>query len=351
MNYQDFEELKVHFETKVYPDLKTLYQEELKTANNKGINIIHINIRSLTINTFNTLQVYLENIMKKLDVIVLTEINCKKEQMFLFELNGYKMNYVCRENGKGGGILVYTKNYLNIEICNNLKFKNAENLEFEINEKIVFNAIYRPPKQNIKKFIDELKKWIQNKNVINKDVIIIGDLNINTLENNSNTREYVEILSNNGIMNTIKKITREELVNNSWTSSCIDHINVRSKNTYTAAVVKEKIADHYFVFTRIEQNITSKYENHLVEINIIDEEKINKLIEEYDWNVLMVKYKNDDNIENLYNDFINIFQNLYKNSEKKISIKKKYVGNTWITKEIRDLIKKKNEKWKELKKK
>lgn len=78
MSYHNFEELRLNFETKIYQDFDTLYQQEILYTN-KNLNIIHINIRNLTKNSFELLQIYLEKLMKKLDIIVLTEINCKEE--------------------------------------------------------------------------------------------------------------------------------------------------------------------------------------------------------------------------------------------------------------------------------
>lgn len=60
--------------------------------------------------------------------------------MILYELNNYNMHFKCREK-EGGRILIYTRKHLNIEVINNMDFKHAENLEVEINKKIILNAI------------------------------------------------------------------------------------------------------------------------------------------------------------------------------------------------------------------
>lgn len=58
--------------------------------------------------------------------------------MILYELNNYNMHFKCRE--KEGG-RIYTRKHLNIEVINNMDYKHAENLEVEINKKIILNAI------------------------------------------------------------------------------------------------------------------------------------------------------------------------------------------------------------------
>ncbi|KAL1446819.1 hypothetical protein WDU94_013966 [Cyamophila willieti] len=230
-----------------------------------------------------------------------------------------------------------------------IEFKYAQNIEIEINNKFIINAVYKSPKQNKQEFIKELKKWIHHKDIRNKEIIVIGDININTLEDNTDSQAYIETLSSNGIMNTIQKITREEILNNRLTVSCIDHINVRTHCSYTAAIIQEKISDHYFIFAKIKQSkINVKDENNIVKIIKIDDDKINNYIQNFNWEILIEKHKNS-NIEALYNDFVEKFQEFYKRSEITIQMKKKYIGNTWITQEIRELINTKNRKWRQLK--
>lgn len=173
--------------------------------------------------------------------------------------------------------------------------KHAENVEIEIDGRnMIINAIYRAPKLKIKDFLKELKKWLKHKEVKNKEIIIIGDININTLKDNVDTQTYIEILSNEGIINTIRKITREEKV----TQSSIDHINIRSTRKYTSGIVKEKIADHYFICTKIEDGKT-KDEEKIIDIFIIDNDKIDGLISEFYWENLALKYQEEDDIKNI----------------------------------------------------
>lgn len=319
MNFEDFENVEINYETKIYENLTDWNNQELIKSNKNDLIIIHINIRTLSRNTFLTLQVYLENKTEKIDVIILTETNCKPEEINLYKLPNYNSTYYCREKRRGGGIIIYTKEKLNIQETKNIDFKYAENVEIEIEKKnLIINAIYRPPNLNVKEFLKELKKWLKHKDVKNKDLVIIGDININTLEDNNNTLSYIELLHGNGILNTINNNpTREEVRNNSITTSCIDHINLRTKYKYTAAIIKEKIADHYFITTTL-KNSKIIDENALVEIKIINDEKVNDLIMEYDWRNLI---EHHDNLEELYNEFVNVFKDIYKQAEKTIKLK------------------------------
>lgn len=350
MSFNDIDDLNIDYETKIFQQLNEFTEDEVRHIKKNDLSIIHINIRNLTRNSFLKLHIHLEKIMEKIDIIVLTETKCKREEMILYEIDNFNMTYYCREKGQGGGIVIYTKKYINTTENKNTTFKHAENLIIEIHKiNMIIHAIYRPPKLNKKEFLKELKDWL--KTVNNKDIILIGDININTLDNNNDNHKnsYMEILSSNGILNTITAITREEIRDNRLTKSCIDHINIKTRSKITSAIIQEKIADHYYIFAKLDNifEYNNKNKNELVEITIIDDSKINQLISEYNWEELM---KNYDSIENLYNKFVQTFHNLYDLSKKKITLKRKYIGNTWITKEIRESIKRKNDMWKNLKK-
>ncbi|KAL1446982.1 hypothetical protein WDU94_015660, partial [Cyamophila willieti] len=155
---------------------------------------------------------------------------------------------------------------------------------------------------------------------------------------------YLEILYNHKFLNTIQLVTREEITDGKLTYSCIDHINIMSKKEFSSAVIKEKIADHYFTYAKIQNQIE---ENKIIEIELIDDEKLNNLIADFNWNELI---RQEDNVEIIYNKFKNKYHELYETCKKKLKIKKKYENNTWITKEIRIDIKLKNALWKNVKK-
>lgn len=94
MSYQDIDDIDIDFTTNVYSNFKLLYENEIFQKKNNDLTVIHINIKKLSMKTFSLLQVYLEEVIKKLDILVITEIDSKKEEMTLYEMNGYNMNFL-----------------------------------------------------------------------------------------------------------------------------------------------------------------------------------------------------------------------------------------------------------------
>lgn len=81
----------------------------MKEEKNKEVlNIIHINVRSIKKN-WDQLNVYLESRFNGLDILVITETHLKTADESVYQLPGFHSVSVCRENGKGGGILIYIK--------------------------------------------------------------------------------------------------------------------------------------------------------------------------------------------------------------------------------------------------
>lgn len=346
MSFEAIEEININVDTKIYENIEEWNQFELKNRNKTDLIILHSNIRNLSRKSFHLLQLYLENKIQNIDIIILSEINCKPEEIKFYHLQNFNVTYYCREKKKGGGIIIYTKENINITESKHMNFKYTENIEIQMDSKnIILNVIYRPPKMNINEYLKELKKWLKIKEVKQKDIILIGDVNINTLEDNNITQSYLELLAENKIINTIRKPTRVETRKGRITRTCIDHVNLRTKNKFTSGIIEEKIADHYFIYTKISESKINDA-NELVEMEIFNQEKLNEMIMEYNWDTLI---NENQDCEELYNKFVHIYNELLKKAVKTIKIKKKYVGNSWITEELRRLIKLKNEKWKNVK--
>jgi exonuclease III len=190
-------------------DCKILLQGE-----NNSINTLMINIRSMRRN-WDTLMGMISNILIHIHLLILLEINVKEDELKLFEINDFNIIAKCREAQSGGGIAIYYRNYINVNILDSA-FYSTESLILELSieyQKIIIAAFYRPPSSSILDFNRELENWLTTDKINNnKNLIVLGDINIDIINNHnkSTTVEYLNILNSMGIQMCIKTPTREE---------------------------------------------------------------------------------------------------------------------------------------------
>lgn len=329
---------------------RTMNEWNKKDNNNKKLlNLIHINIKTIR-KYWDTLKILLTEIKYNVDILIVTEINIKDEdEMDLYNIQGYDKTFECRENRTGGGICVYYKQkYSTKKIQTN--FTQSENLCISVQNDdktidLILHTIYRPPSNNKRIFLEELETWTYETQAEHRDIILVGDINIDISElrmNNDRTR-YLDILMSYGLKPMIWEITREELVLDRLDKSCIDHINIRTNKKTKSSVIQEKPADHYFVALVLYGNQINRNKKTFT---MIDHEKVNELIRIHDWEKIM---KDSENSNDLYENIRSKILEFYKLGEKTITIKEKYEQNKWITQGIRDLIKTKNSLWKIIK--
>ena len=102
-------------------------------------------------------------------------------------------NSINRKNGLGGGVDIFWKNGLNYKLPDDLQNPHIESIWVEIfvfkTKSILFSCYCRPPERS-KYFSNHLDQLIleqlETVNRLNKEVIIMGDFNINYLSNATN---------------------------------------------------------------------------------------------------------------------------------------------------------------------
>lgn len=299
--------------------------------------ILYMNIRSLRLN-FTPLLASLHSIIKYINFIVLVETNITNDEQHAFNIPGFN-SYFSNRIGRGGGVAVYIREHLmhTFVDINTISFESMLiNVTNKHNSFSLF-IIYRPPKNNVNEFVIELDKTINT--VKNKqDIIIIGDMNINILNQNITTTKYKEMISSNGLHCVINEITREDLIKRS--SSCIDHMHVRHNkiNTQTyATVIKSNISDHYAIFCctkneREEQNVnqgTKTIHRQGADLNSF---KISKNIKTVNWSNLVNQNMSTNEIFKIINE---TFKNIYENSKSLYNSNKKHRKvNPWMNEDL-----------------
>jgi len=96
------------------------------------------------------------------EIIILTEINIKEEDIEIYNLDGYKKNtLIMKSTKRGGGIMVFSRENLQVK-CKEIIVDENNVLEIEIQHsenktstRII--AVYRKPDASRKEFIKNLK--------------------------------------------------------------------------------------------------------------------------------------------------------------------------------------------------
>ena len=236
-----------------------------KEISENMFSIFHLNIRSVNKN-FENLKNLLQEIKHDFKVIILSESWLKDEnanQNSLYQIPNYiPIHQIRKGSSKGGGVSIYIHKTLNYKlrcdksICN----PDIEALTIEIIEEnkknLIITVIYRPPRGDEKNFRKEYKKLIENKNESNKQIFLIGDINLNSLdyETNNCVKNFFNLSFKNSIFPIITRPTR---VTRTPTTS-IDHIltNAILTSKIRSGILQTDISDHFPIFTFIKDEVT-----------------------------------------------------------------------------------------------
>lgn len=193
-------------------------------------------------------------------------------------------------------------------------------------------AVYRPPNKNIALFLDELSAFLNKHS--NKQIILAGDFNIDITDTSkTGVNDYLTLLAGYGFENQIQDFTREEILSDRLTQTCIDHISTRTpKLDAFGWVVKEKVADHYFTVLVISgDNRLPPVEPELEKLVLRDKE-VDRQIKSFNWDALL-----ESNHLVAYDLMAKKFEDIYNKSKKKIKLRRRNVASPWIDKEIMEL--------------
>lgn len=271
-------------DTKIILNSKNL---KLRHNNNNQLNIMHLNIRSLKKN-YTELLLQVEALRKEendIHVIILTETFII-DDITSFPINGYKIYYSNARFNKNDGTLIYIKDNISSETKHTMLTEvTMSKTSIKIfNTTLEIYSTYRPPSTSTETFITDLQKYIEKTS--EADIkIIIGDINIDILKQETTSNEYTNSLANLGYTSFINKPTRET----TNTSTCIDHCFVKMK-TYkktntkiNAYILQSTLTDHYsqIISLEFQRNESKKViaKTNRINFNILDEK-----MEKTNWN-------------------------------------------------------------------
>ena len=214
-----------------------------------GLKVLHLNIRSLP-NISHLSQLRELNSREQSDIITISEswLNTTITSTEI-QLDGYKLFRLDRLHKGGGGVCAYVRSELKSKVLkdfSSISDRNFHQLWLSVQVKksksIVLCVAYRPDDTPLSFFEDTLKPVYTQALLLNKPIIILGNLNCDGLD--SSCREYAAINSFTREMNP-QQLIKEPTRITATTESLLDVILVSDPlSGCMSGVINDPISDH-----------------------------------------------------------------------------------------------------------
>ena len=176
------------------------------------LNIINYNIRSFNRNFDAFASAFLVNGAP--DVLCLTETWFSSDNTI--DLPGFHGFHITRDR-RSRSVSLYIKNQYDATCVDELSYSNPTREVCTVDVKVnnfngTFIAIYRPHSDTVSNLCDELATLLENIILRNKCIVIMGDLNICLLKNESPIIDYCNFLHSNHFIPVIDKPTHSSQI-------------------------------------------------------------------------------------------------------------------------------------------
>lgn len=277
------------------------FENKFYSLSDNSLNIFHLNIRSISEN-LDELVVYLQQLKKKFDLIVLSE-TFRLADLSLHSLPGYDILYNWGKVNRNDGVVVYIRDTIKYEHeIIGLDNINLLKISLDFNKiKCVFSCVYRLHPTCPYVFSQNLHSYLKT---IGRDVdvsVFLGDININILDQKEHTQAYLNVLHQEGYISQINGHTRIQ----GDRKSCIDHIFMKrnSVENFVAVpfIIRNQITDHFPTILLLDfaqnldcnhgtksnsKNRNLKFVNYSSLIQALQNEKWNRVYNEKDVHIM-----------------------------------------------------------------
>ena len=331
------EDLVIDNVTCEYYDLKNFH--ELLLGGTYQCNVIFNNIRSIPKNFDEFVTINLDQLIQKFNIVGFCETRLTNDIENLFQIEGFSQ-FTNNNSRSKGGVALYCNSSLKCKVIKDLSlmYDHIESLFIESSTrgiKITYGIIYRRPGTDIDAFLSDLNQILLNPAVRSSKCIIMGDFNLNLLENTRHTNDYANIFYSS---NFCARTTRPTRVS-STSATLIDHIwsNFTDLDQLNGILMNDQ-SDHFSPFllsSQIQpqnQPRTFRFRNYKAS----DQRLILHCLEENFSN-----FSVEGEINDTFDRFIKILQDTMDvcYPYQTVTIKPKAIKNPWMTDELRLLIK------------
>ena len=303
----------------------------------KGLNIVHLNVHFLY-PKLEEIKILLMH--QNIDILCLCEtfLNDTFSDKEL-DIDQYKMFRKDRPS-HGGGLVIYVKTELPCILRQDLENIAIESMWLEVRQpkskSFLMSEVYRPPSSTVQ-WLHDFNCTIDNILLEEKECIILGDFNFDILNDNSQSKNWIETMDSTNFTQLVKDPTRITNVS----ATLIDHAfsNVPD-NIVNIHVPLYAISDHYPIF--ISRKMSSCYDKGPVHKSItyrslknFDECRFLEDLAIQPWSVLDLY----DDVDNSFEVFFTMFKSvLNKHAPQRNKRVKKVNQPGWMKKEIIDAI-------------
>jgi len=233
---------------------KSLSSKKNKGLNFEKLNILQLNVRGLRTSTKYTIfKDFITQLQTTPDIIFLNEHWLSKHELKSFFVEGFFLAAAYGRCKKlQGGSLILIRDFLKPYV-KSIKTRSEE-LKFEIcgaklehnNRTLTLFSLYRPSNPTANNdfdgFFDNLENFLEQHRGVN-DIILAGDLNLDLLKNDNNSRLLTDIFKtyNMSLLNQ-NRVTRPNCNTNGGT--LIDHIFTNIQNEAQFEIINYNCSDH-----------------------------------------------------------------------------------------------------------
>ena len=316
---------------------------------NLNLKIFHMNIRSYNANETN-LNSFLGSLCTMPDIFCLTESWLSPDSVGSCYQSGYNSFHTLRQgNGRGGGVSVFVDRRFSSSKLDEISISDpaieCTAVKIDLNNfQLYLIAIYKPHGENAQNFILKLIQILNNSILRNQKVVLMGDFNINLLNDDYDTILFKTELQSLTFTPLISKPTRFP-ANDSTLPTLLDQIWTNFPMNYSSGIIIHDLTDHLPVFLLLD---CDKRPDDLVKISfrIFDEDSYDKFFSEIsniNWGEIIT-----DDINLSVSNFEQILNSAYCNC---FQVKHKFVSTKrskkpWLTSGILKSIREKSRKFK-----
>ncbi|MES9882533.1 MAG: reverse transcriptase family protein [Sedimenticola sp.] len=314
--------------------------------NSKGLNIGYLNIQGICANNkFDEVKIMLtspEN--SNLHIFGLSETKLKdRKKTSAFQINGFQTPFrKDNHTNGGGGLIMYVRNGINAKRRSDLEKFEIACIWLEITpekgKSFLVGCMYRPPDSKVE-WVDRFENFMDHALNEGKEIIVLGDINKNLLDEQIN-REWLNFINSLGLSQLVAEPTR---VTNT-TSTLIDHIYSNyEENISQANVSKLCMSDHFAIFCNRKINHSASKNTHQTityrSFKHFDETSFITDLHLVPWEVI----HNYDTIDDVLSAWMELFLEIVnKHAPLRIHRVKNKIQPDWLSSEILDCIKERN---------